>query len=69
MELTIVHTDVNQLVTNIASDSPDDQAMIYLNFSPGIQTTAPDSRCMDARNRQTNIRANDSSYTDLIHRA
>ena len=43
MELTIVHADVNQLVANIASDLPDDQAMIYLNLALRLKNAGADA--------------------------
>ena len=42
LELTIVHADVNQLVANITSDSPDDQARIYRDFAQRLQSAGAD---------------------------
>jgi aspartate racemase len=42
LELTIVHADVNQLVANIASGSPDDQARIYLDLALRLQNAGAD---------------------------
>jgi len=43
MELTIVHADVNQLVANIASASPVDQAMIYLDLALRLKNAGADA--------------------------
>ena len=43
LELTIVHADVNQLVANIASDSPGDQAGIYLDLASRLQSAGADT--------------------------
>ena len=43
LELTIVHADVNQLVANIASDSPDEQASIYFELARRLQSAGADA--------------------------
>ena len=43
LELTIVHADVTKLVANIASNSPSDQAEIYLDLALRLQGAGADT--------------------------